>query len=88
VITLVPDCVGVPLIVALLRLRPDGRIPEVIDQVYGWTPPIAVSVEEYETPACPFGKETVVNCKVPPLAATEIVKLFEAVWVGELESFT
>jgi hypothetical protein len=32
VMTLVPVCVGLPEIVALLRLRPAGSVPEVIDQ--------------------------------------------------------
>jgi hypothetical protein len=32
VMTLEPACVGLPEIVALLRLRPTGSVPEVIDQ--------------------------------------------------------
>ena len=34
--------VGVPEINPLeLRLRPAGKLPDVIDQVYGGTPPVA-----------------------------------------------
>jgi hypothetical protein len=35
--------VGVPVIapVELLRLNPAGRLPEVTEKVYGWTPPTA-----------------------------------------------
>jgi len=36
--------VGVPLIKPdVLSVRPAGRVPEVMDQVYGGTPPVAVS---------------------------------------------
>jgi hypothetical protein len=39
----VPLAVGVPDIRPVLaaRLRPEGRLPEVIDQVYGVVPPVA-----------------------------------------------
>lgn len=39
----VPLAVGVPEIrpVLVARLRPAGRLPEVIDQVYGVVPPVA-----------------------------------------------
>ena len=41
----VPDAPGVPLIVPPpLRLRPDGRLPDASDHVYGVAPPLAVSV--------------------------------------------
>ena len=41
--------VGVPLMapVAELRVSPEGRVPEVNCQVYGVTPPAAVSVTEH-----------------------------------------
>jgi hypothetical protein len=43
---LVPEPVGVPVIapVLALRVKPAGRVPERIDQVYGWVPPVAVRV--------------------------------------------
>ena len=46
----VPVVVGVPLIVpSELRVSPAGRLPEARVQVYGFTPPVAVSVAEYGT---------------------------------------
>jgi len=43
----VPTAVGVPLICPeLLSVRPDGREPELIDQLYGVVPPLAASVVE------------------------------------------
>ena len=42
---LVPEPVGVPVIAPVLaKVRPAGRVPERIDHVYGWVPPVAVSV--------------------------------------------
>jgi len=44
----VPAVVGVPVIApALESASPGGRVPDVIVQVYGETPPLAVSVCEY-----------------------------------------
>jgi hypothetical protein len=44
----VPAAVGVPLIAPVCGFRdsPAGRFPEVTDQVYGLTPPVAASVAE------------------------------------------
>ena len=43
----VPLAVGLPEIAPLLaRLSPAGRLPELIDQVYGVVPPPALSVLE------------------------------------------
>ena len=44
----VPASVGVPLItpVAASNVKPVGKLPFVIDQVYGVVPPVAASVEE------------------------------------------
>jgi len=44
----VPAVVGVPEMapVLALRVRPGGRVPVEIDQVYGVVPPLAVSVAE------------------------------------------
>jgi len=43
---LVPLAVGFPEItpVDAARLSPEGRVPELIDQVYGLLPPVAFSV--------------------------------------------
>ena len=43
---LVPEAVGVPVMAPLeaFRLRPAGRLPLVIDQVYGVLPPEAARV--------------------------------------------
>jgi hypothetical protein len=47
-----PDAVGVPEIVpALDRVRPDGRAPELMLQLYGVVPPLAANVAEYTVPA-------------------------------------
>jgi hypothetical protein len=45
---LVPAVVGVPEITPLDELsdRPGGRLPEAMLQVYGETPPLAVTVAE------------------------------------------
>jgi hypothetical protein len=48
----VPAVVGVPEIVPVDELsdRPAGRLPEMTDQLYGVTPPVATSVWLYATP--------------------------------------
>ncbi len=45
----VPKDVGVPEMtpVEVLRVSPGGREPALIDHVYGFVPPVAVSVAEY-----------------------------------------
>ena len=45
--------------VAVFRVRPPGSEPAVIDQVYGVTPPFAVSVAEYVVPTVPDNSEVV-----------------------------
>ncbi len=44
----VPLAVGVPVIaqVAELRLKPAGKLPAVIENVYGVTPPVALQLDE------------------------------------------
>jgi hypothetical protein len=43
----VPVVVGVPLIAPeMLSVRPAGKEPELIDQVYGEVPPLAAKVAE------------------------------------------
>jgi hypothetical protein len=59
----VPATAGVPVMVpaAAFRVRPLGSEPAMIDQVYGVTPPFAVSVAEYVVPAVPGDNEAVVT---------------------------
>jgi hypothetical protein len=56
-----PLAVGVPEIRPVLaaRLRPAGRLPELIDQERGDVPPAAMSVLEYAVPPVPAGKALV-----------------------------
>ena len=57
----VPWLVGVPVMAPEeLRVRPAGKLPEVIDQVYGGTPPEAASEPLYGTPIDPAVSEEVV----------------------------
>src|SRR5262245_8497479 len=55
----VPWLVGVPLIVAPVRDRPSGRVPDIV-QLYGGVPPLAPSVKLYGTPTVAAGAEVVV----------------------------
>jgi hypothetical protein len=50
-----PDAVGVPMMAPVdeFSVRPAGRLPEVIEYVYGATPPVAFRLELYGTPTCP-----------------------------------
>ena len=54
----VPLAVGVPEMtpVAGARLSPAGRLPDVMDQVYGVVPPVALSVAEKSLFGIPPGK--------------------------------
>jgi hypothetical protein len=53
----VPLVVGVPEITPLLgaRLSPAGRLPEVIDHLYGAAPPLALRAVEKGVPEVPEG---------------------------------
>jgi hypothetical protein len=55
-----PAVVGAPVIAPAFRVNPAGKAPEVIDQVYGETPPEAAKVCEYATPTSPPDKVVVV----------------------------
>jgi hypothetical protein len=58
-----PDAVGVPEIVpALDKVRPAGRAPELMLQLYGAVPPLAANVAEYTVPSWPETTEAVVIC--------------------------
>ena len=85
----VPACVGVPEISPLeaVRAKPGGRRPELMVQLYGVTPPVAASVEEYAVPTLPVGIEVLVICTfVGGAAATLMLSGTVAVWAGEEES--
>jgi hypothetical protein len=43
---LVPAALGVPVMAPLLELsiRPEGRLPKMVDQVYGVAPPLALKL--------------------------------------------
>jgi len=59
-----PRVLGVPVIapVEVLRVKPAGREPLMLN-VYGGVPPPAVSADEYATPTCPvLAGQVKVNC--------------------------
>jgi hypothetical protein len=47
--------VGVPLITPVLLLRPNpgGKLPDMMDQLYGVVPPVACRVRLYPAPTVP-----------------------------------
>src|ERR1700691_2173176 len=51
----VPGVVGTPAMAPVedVKNSPGGSAPEVMEKVYGGTPPLAVSEEEYNVPAVP-----------------------------------
>jgi hypothetical protein len=60
----VPACVGVPEIRPELEIViPTGKLPFVIDQVYGAVPPVAAKVVEYATWEVPLGKANDITTK-------------------------
>jgi hypothetical protein len=87
---LVPDPVGVPEIAPVLDVSasPVGKVPEMIDQVYGVAPPVAARVALYVTFCVPLGNEVVVmeGCVIEGAALT--VKLSAFVAASELASVT
>lgn len=85
----VPAVVGVPLIwPELLNVNPAGKLPELIDQLYGVVPPLAASVAEYEVLATPPGSEDVVICTGVIPAVIAMLRFAVAFCAGELESLT
>ena len=56
-----PDCVGVPVIAPVEESsdNPAGRVPDLRDHTYGFVPPVADRLAEYETPTLPFCKADV-----------------------------
>lgn len=58
-----PEAVGVPETAPVAaNVKPAGKEPEAIFQLYGVVPPPAASVVEYAVPTCPAGIEVVVIC--------------------------
>jgi hypothetical protein len=50
---------GVPAMAPVvgLRVRPAGRIPSLMVNLYGAVPPVAAIVPEYGTPTTPVGRD-------------------------------
>ena len=61
----VPAVVGVPEMapVLLLRVRPGGKEPLAIDQLYGRVPPLALRTRVYGILTLPVGSDAVVIVK-------------------------
>jgi hypothetical protein len=87
-----PDAVGVPeMVPAEDNVRPPGKAPEPMLQLYGVVPPLAASVIEYAVPTCPDGTDVVVICTAVTAAATVRVNDLVAVSAfgfGVVESVT
>lgn len=84
-----PAVVGIPEIVPVVdRVRPTGKVPELMLQLYGMVPPVAANVVEYAVPTCPDGTDVVVICSDAAPAITVRLSGFVAFWTGEEESAT
>jgi hypothetical protein len=84
----VPTLVGAPEItpVPAVNDKPGGKLPELMLQVYGVTPPVAARVVEYVVPSVPLGKLVVVIFNVSVL--TVMLRLAVAVCAGFSASLT
>ena len=69
-------------------VRPAGKVPELMLQLYGVVPPLAASVVEYAVPSCPEGTEAVVTCTGVTAAAIVMLSDFEVVCGVDEESLT
>jgi hypothetical protein len=81
-----PGAVGVPAIVAPLRLRPAGSEPDTIDQVLPPDPPVAARVAAYGAPTAPAGSDVVVIVRAG--GATVIESGLVAVLLAESLTWT
>src|SRR5215472_16778638 len=83
-----PEAVGVPEIApAEDSVRPAGKAPELVLQLYGAAPPLAANAVEYAVPTCPDGTTVVVTCTGLPAAAIVMLSAFVTLWaVGVVES--
>jgi hypothetical protein len=81
----VPGVVGVPPTLHPVSESPAGKVPDVIEQLYGVVPPPASIVALYTTPTVPFG-----NVFVSTSAAGLITMVSgpDVVCVGDPESVT
>ena len=85
----VPAAVGVPEIVPVEdRVRPAGKAPALMLQLYGTVPPLAASVVEYAVPNCPEGTVLLVIWTEVVAGATVMLSCALAVCAGEEESVT
>lgn len=80
-----PAVVGVPPTVQPVNVRPAGREPELMEQVYGVVPPLASIGALYATPTVPFGSVLV---SVNAAGLITMVSGPEVVCDGEPESST
>ena len=77
----VPGVVGVPLIPPSFdNVRPPGKAPAVIDQLYGAVPPVAVKGWVYAAPTVPFVSDVVLMESVTGLMVS--VNACDAFWLG------
>lgn len=81
----VPGVVGVPPTVQPVSERPAGKVPEVIEQLYGVVPPLASIVALYTTPTVPFGN---VFVRFSAAGLITMVSGPDVVCVGDPESVT
>ncbi|MFZ0228271.1 MAG: hypothetical protein WAL41_15320, partial [Mycobacterium sp.] len=84
-----PAVVGVPVIAPVLvfKLRPTGRLPALMLQVYGPTPPDEASVWLYAVLAIPLTRDAVVTVSAGG-GFTVTVSCWLEVIAGFAESFT
>ena len=82
------EAVGVPEMtpVVAARLRPAGKLPELICHVYPGVPPIACKLVEYAVPEVPEGRDEDVMVSVGTCAVREMDAEAVAVWTGLLVS--
>ena len=75
---MVTTAVGVPVMapVEAFKFKPAGKVPLVMDHVYGVVPPVAVSVALYATPTCPFGREVVATVRVAGVIVSVTLSVF------------
>src|SRR6266478_548069 len=78
--------VGVPEICPLAdKVKPEGRVPENSDQLYGAVPPAAARLWLYPADCVPLGREVVPTERsevVPPLVLkTKSTQKFEALYL-------
>jgi hypothetical protein len=81
----VPTVVGVPPMTQPVSVRPAGRVPVLIEQLYGVVPPLAPMVALYTTPTVPSGS---VLFSVSAAGLITIVSGPEVFCEGDSESVT